>query len=92
MSSRHQRSFSICDAGAPTEDTTLRKFTALRDLYTQKVCSWPWSEAQTWRMIRAGRLPQPFYIEGSRLACLYDDEIDRVVEEAVKVRGKRKAA
>ena len=52
----------------------MRKIVALRDL--EEKMGWPWSPAQTWRMIAKGSLPKPFYLKGSRLALFYVDEIN----------------
>ena len=63
---------------APTE-SKMRPVTALRDLHAR--WGWPWTETQTWRMIKAGRLPAPFYLKGSRLALFYDDELAALLAE-----------
>ena len=67
-----------------------RRIVAVRDL--KERLGWPWSYEQTWRMVKKGKLPPPFYVDGSRLALMYEDEAVAVLNEAVAVRGKRKAA
>ena len=45
---------------------------------------------ETWRIFKAKNL-KPFFVADSRLALIYRDEAEAILDEAVAMRGTRKA-
>lgn len=67
----------------------MRKIVAVRDLRAE--LGWPYSESQTWRMIKAGKFPQPFFLTDCRLALVYVDDVEAVIEAAAADKKRRAA-
>ena len=56
------------------------------DLQTRK--HWPYSRVTTWRMIREGRFPKPFRVEGGVRNLWLESAVDKFLADSAKQEGR----
>jgi len=69
----------------PTAMSTGDTVLTFADLKARK--HWPYSRETTWRMVREGRFPKPFKVEGGVRNLWLESTVDKFLADSAKHEG-----